>query len=258
MNLHRNSPDRRKTAHQQANARQGLAWPWLCFSVNDVAGVFIPAPVTDHLFRTPSLIGQVLVSDADLPDFFCHRGLSGNRQGSAYRFGPCAYGLRNGAGPDSYEMRAKQPKKGRAGCTQNGYGWCWRYVADWPHAAIRSANRHFMVPAREPSHRPLSVGTCLPAPPSVRPATLSIVSRIQASADPSITGRPGDRALTEVHSYPAGRFCRRVVGVHPPSQNRARMKLRRNAPMPVPGTKSSRPLRNARLTSLMQRTTHVQ
>lgn len=146
-----------------------------------------------HIFRTPSLIGQVSAFGVYLPDVFLRggKGLWSNEPRSAKIGAAAKNSLRSALNTPSVEPSRKTKNRGKTTCKSksqsrdpNGQSrWPARFVPGWHLAAIRLANRRSM--ARVPAlvRRRSSTAISTPVRRSALRPTCSIVSKTPAAAD---------------------------------------------------------------------------
>lgn len=187
MNLQRQAQNRHVSAQSCGNLRIGLASPTACCRVGLVDCGHIPSLFAEHLFRTPSLVGQVIACCADLSDFFIRNKRLNFQQGLA-----CLRKIRTRALCVQIRicfLRAISTltKEERAGCEQDNFGRRLPYVRDLRLVVTRQASRHCMVRVQVRSGRPLFPATLSLARPSVPQPIWCIVKARQAN----VTDRGG-------------------------------------------------------------------
>lgn len=122
MNLRPANDIRRKLAHGIRLTDLGLDSSVGCSIFVPVGCVSIHTHFTDHLFRTPSLVGQVLADSEDLSDSFFGINVLVSRQGFAawgLSFSPVLHALTRMCFLPAPSIKSK---KDQAGCEQYKYG----------------------------------------------------------------------------------------------------------------------------------------
>lgn len=156
-------------------------------SVVAAGGVSIQSRSAVHLFRTPSLRGQVS-PPVDLPAFFswrCRKAPMGPRRvGRDFAQKQRLHNptLRNLSQAPCVFVSSSDDKKGLLGCKCRNSWPGWRSAQVSRHAEIRWANRPSSERAQVQAPLPFWTATWLQAQPSVLRATCSSVSRTPAAA----------------------------------------------------------------------------
>lgn len=148
----------------------------------------------EHTFRTPSLIGQVCVTDADLPDFFQSNSIRCARNGriSADPRRNKTSRLRNRMNRSWVSLSSIELGEGINPCANQilspGYRLHLPCVAGWQPVATTSANRHCLVRGPVRSDRPRSAAVLSPVRRLALRPTSSIANKIRANV-PDVRAR---------------------------------------------------------------------
>lgn len=210
MKLHNTPTDRQKAAQTGPVIAEGLAWNAASVSVGVAVGTTMPAPVANHLFRTPSLYGQISVPHTDLPVFFRPVGARSIRRGSAHHGAFNQSDLQAGAHGVQLRASGTKQKNGWAGCELQDLSRRWHCAWAWRRVETRRRNRFSTAAAQAWSDRHCWTATWLPAQRSVRPQTSSIARKTPAPAE---SARACDYLTTWVREGPGQRRCSAAPGL---------------------------------------------
>lgn len=174
--------DRRNSAQIQGIGCRHLAKSRQYATVQVVGCVSIPALPAYHLFRTPSLNGQVVIFDVSLPVSFLRASRTGIRRGIADSYLPTGFLLRQVLPGGHESAQAKKKRKGWAGCEQNILRLPVHFARRCQLAETPQASRRFTEQVQDSSAQQFLTEMYTPARRQERRPTSSIASKIRAGA----------------------------------------------------------------------------
>jgi len=182
MNLQADTLNKRKGAQTPVLRELPLASAAYLANLIPADGAIIPATSVVHLFRTPSLRGQVS-SPAGLPVFlFINSILCDFGRLFAQNDKPGLIRLHAPLQMSSVPLSSSEQQRGSAECTSPNSVALWRYLARLRPVATRSANRPCSARVRGPGRRLCWMATLSPALPSVRRPIWCIASKTRKTA----------------------------------------------------------------------------
>lgn len=201
-NLRVDCKNRRQAAERGSCKSRNLARCRTARKVGVAEGIRKSTPDANHLFRTPSLNGQVWAECSNLPAFLRVAGrLRSDRQNIADKFTSTLWNLRGGSWVISSSISIEE---GSTPCVSSN---SLSFSAFWPRfrpVVTHWVNRRFTVqgPARQRQRCWMATSSAVRR--SVRQATRCIARTTPASADNSYTS--GLIALHTTHSIEQAAF----------------------------------------------------